>query len=50
MGRPCTHESLDGESKKGLEVWWFKLQGLSEESMCEPNMNHEQAKRAPRTY
>ena len=28
MGRPYTHESLDGESKEDLEVWWFKLQEL----------------------
>ena len=35
MGKPCTHESLDGESKEDLEVWWFKLQELSEKAMCE---------------
>ena len=28
MGRPYTHESLDGESKEDMEVWWFKLQEL----------------------
>ena len=39
MGKPYTHESLNRESKKGLEVWWFKLQELSEEAMCEPDMN-----------
>ena len=50
MGRPCTHESLDRKSTKGLEIWWFKLQGLSEETMCEPDMNRGRAKRPPRTH
>ena len=46
MDRPCTHES-QAESKESLEVWWFKLQELSEEAAGEPDAHHEWAKCTP---
>ena len=46
MDRPCTHES-QAESKESLEVWWFKLQEISEEAASKPDTHHEQARRAP---
>ena len=39
MSRSCTHESL-GRKKESLEVWWFKLQGLSGETVGKPDAHH----------
>ena len=35
------------ESKESLEVWWFKLQGLSEEATGEPDAHCGRARHAP---
>ena len=38
------------ESKESLEVWWFKLQGLSEEATSEPDAHCRRARHAPRAH